>query len=88
MTMSVKLAPEMEQKLRRRSLLLRKPASALIREALAVYLDTHDDSLPSAYALGAHVFGKHRGSPDLASARKRKAADLWSGKRRARSAAD
>lgn len=77
MTMTIKLAPEMEQQLRRRSAALGRPASALIREALAVYLEANTPAETSAYALGAGVFGRHRGRADLAEQRKRHVADAW-----------
>ena len=53
MTMTIKLAPEMEQQLRRRSAMLGKPASALSREALTAYLESSADLEASAYALGS-----------------------------------
>ncbi|MBA3597297.1 MAG: CopG family transcriptional regulator [Methylibium sp.] len=77
MTMTIKLAPEMEQRLRRRSAALGKPASALIREALVVYLDASAKADASAYELGADLFGHHGGSADLAESRKAGAAEAW-----------
>ena len=84
MTMTIKLAPEMEQALRRRSAALGRPASALIREALAQYLATDASAELSAYALGADLFGRHRGTADLAEQRKRHVADAWAEKHAAR----
>ena len=84
MTMTIKLAPEMEQALRRRSAALGRPASALIREALAQYLATDTPDALSAYALGADLFGRHRGPADLAELRKRHVADAWADKHAAR----
>ena len=84
MTMTIKLAPDMEHKLRQRSLRLGKPASALIREALATYLETPGQAELSAYALGADLFGKHGGLADLASNRKRELAELWAAKQGSR----
>lgn len=84
MTMTIKLAPEMEQRLRRRSAALGKPASALIREALVVYLDASAHTETSAYALGADLFGRHRGPADLAETRKAGTAEAWSRKHAAR----
>ncbi|HSV60343.1 MAG TPA: CopG family transcriptional regulator [Variovorax sp.] len=72
--MTIKLAPEMEQALRRRSAAMGKPASALIREALHAYLSTAAPASPSAYDLGADLFGKHRGPAQLASNHKTMAA--------------
>jgi predicted DNA-binding protein len=86
MTMTVKLDPEMEQRLRQRSAALRKPASALIREALADFLATDAPGEMSAFALGADLFGRHRGPADLAERRKSRAAQAWAGKHRARRA--
>ena len=84
MTMTIKLAPEMEQELRRRSAALGRPASALIREALAQYLSGDMPAERSAFALGADLFGRHRGAPDLAEQRKRHVADAWAEKHAAR----
>lgn len=80
MTMTIKLAPEMEQQLRRRSAALGRPASALIREALTTYLEANVPEQTSAYALGADVFGRHRGPADLAEQRKQHLADAWAEK--------
>lgn len=82
--MTIKLAPEMEQRLRQRSIALGQPASALIREALAAYLAGEVPAPMSAYALGAEVFGRHRGAPDLAENRKAHLADALAEKHRAR----
>ena len=84
MTMTIKLAPEMEQQLRQRSAALGKPASALIREALAVYLEANRPAETSAYALGADVFGRYRGAADLAEQRKKHVADAWADKHASR----
>jgi predicted transcriptional regulator len=84
MTMTIKLAPEMEQQLRRRSAALGLPASALIREALALYLEAKAPAETSAYALGAGVFGRHRGPADLAEQRRKLVADAWSEKHASR----
>ncbi len=84
MTMTIKLAPEMEQQLRRRSAALGRPASVLIREALAMYLEAGVPAETSAYALGAGVFGRHRAAADLAEQRKKHVADAWAEKHAAR----
>ena len=84
MTMTIKLAPEMEQRLRQRSVALGQPASALIREALTTYLASEVPVQMSAYALGADVFGNHRGALDLAENRKAHLADVLAEKHRAR----
>jgi plasmid stability protein len=83
MTMTIKLAPEMEGQLRQRSAALGKPASALIREALAAYLASAEAEPPSAYALGAGLFGKYSGPAGLATRRKAAAAEVWDDKRQA-----
>jgi hypothetical protein len=82
--MTIKLAPDMEQQLRQRSAALGLPASALIREALANYLSTNAPPRASAYELGADLFGRHRGDPDLATTRKAVLADIWAKKHAAR----
>jgi hypothetical protein len=84
MTMTVKLGVELEQRLRRRSAALGKPASALIRDALVSYLNAESPAEASAHALGADLFGRHRGPADLASNRKADLADAWAEKHRAR----
>lgn len=80
MTMTLKLPPEMEQQLRRRSAALGKPASALIQEALAAYLTSNAPAEASAYALGADLFGRHCGNADLAQSRKARVAEIWAEK--------
>ena len=84
MTMTIKLAPDMEHKLRQRSQRLGQPASVLIREALASYLDTPGHAELSAVALGADLFGKHAGPADLAANRKRELAQIWADKQASR----
>jgi len=84
MTMTFKLGPELEQKLRQRSAALGKPASAVLREALASYLASGSPEQMSAYALGADLFERHRGPSDLAERRKELVTDAWSRKHRAR----
>ncbi len=84
MIMTFKLGPDLERKLRQRSAALRRPASALIREALAEYLAADSLAEMSAFALGADLFGRHRGPADLAERRKSHAADAWASKHRAR----
>ena len=77
MTMTVKLDPALEQRLRRQSAALGRPASELIREALLAYLDTSPAQPPSAYALGSDLFGRFSGPADLASRRKSAVAEVW-----------
>jgi predicted DNA-binding protein len=83
MAMTFKLPPEMELRLRQRSAALGKPASVLIREALASYLAAPAPQEVSAYALGAELFGRHHGPADLAEMRKAHLAGLWVEKHRA-----
>lgn len=80
MTMTIKLAPEMEQKLRQRSAALGLPASTLIREALATYFESTIPAQASAYSLGADLFGRHSGTTDLAETRKARLAQDWAEK--------
>jgi len=84
MTMSVKLDPLLEQRLRQRAGALGRPASEIIREALVQWLDATPAPVPSAHELGADLFGRHRGPSDLASRRKQHAADAWADKHAAR----
>ena len=84
MAMTFKLAPEMEHQLRQRSAALGKPASALIREALAAYLSSGAPVELSAYALGADLFERHPGPTDLAQNRKAELADIWAEKHNGR----
>lgn len=86
MTMTVKLAATMEQDLRQRSAALGRPASELIREALQAYLSIEPPKRLSAYAAGEGLFGRHHGPADLASTRKRAAADVWADKHSKRTA--
>ena len=86
MTMSFKINPALEQRLRQRSAALGRPASEIIREALQVWLDGAPDAPASAYALGRDLFGRHAGPVDLASCRKQAAAEVWDQKDVARRA--
>jgi Arc/MetJ-type ribon-helix-helix transcriptional regulator len=80
MTMTVKLDPQLEQRLRLHSAALGRPASEIIREALTAWLADAPAVQTSAYALGQDLFGQHRGVPDLAGSRKRALADIWAQK--------
>ena len=84
MTMTVKLDPALEQRLRQRSAALGKPASEIIREALQAWLLSTPEPETSAYARGSDLFGRHRGPADLATRRKQVASDLWADKHAAR----
>jgi len=80
MTMTVKLDPLLEQRLRLRAAATGRPASEIIREALVALLDGSTTEPPSAHALGAGLFGRFSGPADLATRRKQHVADAWAGK--------
>jgi hypothetical protein len=80
MTMTVKLDPLLEQRLRLHSAVSGRPAGEIIREALVAWLDDTPAEAPSAHALGQGLFGRHAGPADLATRRKRQLADTWAGK--------
>ena len=86
MTMTVKLDPLLEQRLRLRAAALGRPASEIIREALDAWLSGTPEVAPTAHALGADLFGRHRGPADLAAQRKSQAAEVWAHKHQARHA--
>ena len=77
MTMTVKLDPPLEQRLRQRCAAQGVPASQVIREALVQWLDRHPEPEPSAHALGADLFGRHAGPADLATGRKQALGEIW-----------
>ena len=80
MTMTVKLDAALETRLRLRCAALGRPAGEIIRDALQAWLASTADAAPSAHALGADLFGRHRGPADLASRRKAATAALWADK--------
>lgn len=80
MTMTVKLDPTLEERLRQRCAAMGVPASQVIREALRQWLDRAPEVQASAFALGQDLFGRHAGEADLASTRKRALADAWDDK--------
>ena len=87
MTVTVKLEPGLESRLRLRATTTDRNASDVIRAALLAYLDAPEQVAPlSAYALGADLFGHHTGSPDLATERKQAVADIWAQRDAERSA--
>lgn len=64
--------------------------SEVVRAALVANLESAEAASlcaapPSAYALGAGLFGRHRGEPGLAQGRKKLLADAWSSRHAARS---
>ena len=84
MTMTIKLDPEMEREIRQRSAALGLPASALIREALATWLESNRHLERSAFELGEALFGRHEGPGDLADTRKDAFAEIVEERRAAR----
>lgn len=85
MTVTVKLDAALEERLRQRAAASGSTTSDVVRQALLAYLDTPAGHAPrSAHALGADLFGRHRGAPDLAEQRKDLIADAWAEKHRAR----
>ena len=87
MTVTVKLEPGLESRLRLRATTTDRNTSDVIRAALLAYLDAPEEVAPlSAYALGADLFGRQAGSPDLATDRKLAVADVWAQRDQERSA--
>ena len=85
MTVTVKLDAMLEEQLRQRAAASGATASDVIRQALLAYLNAPASAAaPSAHALGADLFGRHRGAPELAKRRKALLADGWAAKHRAR----
>jgi len=84
MTMTVKLEPALEQRLRQRCVVQGISASQVIREALVQWLERQPDTLPSAHALGADLFGRHAGRADLATRRKHALGEIWADRTAAR----
>lgn len=78
MTLTVKLDSQLEERLRQRAAATGRSASEVVRAALQAYLALADATPPrSAFDLGADVFGRHRGAPDLAGQRRRAIAEVW-----------
>ena len=85
MTVTVKLDPLLEEQLRQRAAASGTTTSDVIRQALVAYLNAPAGAArPSAHALGADLFGRHRGEPGLAAGRKAVLADAWADKHRNR----
>jgi RHH-type rel operon transcriptional repressor/antitoxin RelB len=78
MTVTIKLDPQLEEQLRRRAQGTGRTTSDVVRAALQAYL-AQPEGAParSAFDLGADLFGRHAGPPDLANRRKQAAADAW-----------
>ena len=77
MTTTVKLPPSLEQSLRRQSAVEGRSISDLMRDALTAYLASVPQAPPSAWSLGADLFGRHAGPVDLATTRRARAAEVW-----------
>lgn len=85
MTVTVKLDALLEERLRQRAAASGTTTSDVIRRALAAYLSAPGNiAAPSAHALGADLFGRHRGAPELAERRKAMLADAWAARHQAR----
>lgn len=83
MTVTVKLDATLEEQLRQRAAASGATTSDVIRQALIAYLNAPSGTAArSAHALGADLFGRHRGAPDLAERRKALLADAWAAKHR------
>lgn len=78
MTVTVKLDLPLEERLRQRAASTGRSTSDVIRAALVAYLDQAERAAPpSAFTLGADLFGRHAGPADLARQRKHAQADIW-----------
>lgn len=77
MTTTVKLPPSLEQSLRRQCAAEGRSISELMRDALTAYLARVPQAPPSAWSLGADLFGRHGGPADLATARRQHLGDAW-----------
>ncbi len=86
MTTTVKLPPSLEQSLRRQSAVEGRSISELMRDALTAYLASVPQAPPSAWSLGADLFGRHAGPTDLAATRHAQAAEAWDEKHTRRAA--
>ena len=87
MTVTIKLDTALEERLRQRAASTGRSTSDVVRAALHDYLAEADrDLLRSPYELGRSLFGRHKGSADLASNRKALLADAWDAKHARRGA--
>jgi plasmid stability protein len=85
MTVTVKLDPKLEERLRQRAAATGRTSSALIREALEAFLGRPEEAQrKSAFELGRDLFGHPGGAPDLAESRKQVLADVLEAKHKAR----
>ena len=85
MTLTVKLEADLEEQLRQRAQASGRSTSDVVRAALHAYLAQEEASpARSAFERGAELFGRHSGSADLATQRKRELADIWAERQHAR----
>jgi plasmid stability protein len=76
MTVTVKLDPALESRLRQRCAAEGRTASDVIREALSAHFDATPAPKVTAFALGRDLFGRFEGPADLAS-RRREQVGAW-----------
>jgi plasmid stability protein len=81
LTLTVKLDVDTEQSLRQRIAASGRSVSEIMREALLQWLAQSPAPEAGAYALGADLFGKHSGPPELSSNRKTELQQAWDEKR-------
>ncbi len=77
MTVTIKLEATLEERLRQRAASSGRSTSDVMRAALSAYLAVPEGAPRSAFDLGADLFGRHRGPPDLAEDRRQHANDVW-----------
>jgi plasmid stability protein len=72
MTVTIKLDAALEEQLRQRAQASGLSTSEVVRAALQAYLSSEDTASPvrSAFDMGADLFGRHAGAPDLATRRR------------------
>ena len=77
-TVTIKLEATLEERLRQRAASTGRSTSAVIRDALQLYLSQPEPAEQrSAFALGKDLFGRHQGPADLAESRRQLAAHVW-----------
>jgi Ribbon-helix-helix protein, copG family len=97
MTLTVKLDPALEGSLRQRAAAMGQTSSEVVRAALQSYLAAPmaQAATPSAYSLGAHLFGQHPRNAtaaeradlaNLAQNRRAELAQAWGNKHQRRGA--
>ncbi len=83
MTVTVKLDPALEERLRLRAAGSGTSTSEVIRSALVAYLGDGDNAAAaqvSPFSLGSGLFGRYGGEATLAQNRKRSLSDAWADK--------